>query len=137
MKPTNAFGYADTRAFFLRIYDTAKPALTLWMMMSPEANKVVDASKLPPADAIAKHLTPIVFSQAAVENGTLAESVGPVTFGQALVGFVAAAAAAGAQMQGQIPHAMPAPRVQHTPAPLVVPPPAPKPAPPASAIPAQ
>jgi hypothetical protein len=136
-KPTNAFGYADTRAFFLRIYDTAKPALMLWMMMSPEANKVVDPSKLPPADAIAKHLTPIVCSQAAVENGTLAESVGPVTFGQALIGFVAGATAAGAQMQGQIPHAMPAPRVQHTPAPLVIPPPSPKPAPPASAVPAQ
>ncbi len=107
-KPTGAFGYADTRVLFQRIYETAKPALVLWLAMSPEAGKNVDAGKLPPAEAIAKHLGPVVYSQTAVENGTLSETVGPVTFGQVLLGMLGGGAAAALPfMQDQIQQMVP------------------------------
>ncbi len=99
VKPSEAFGYVDARALFEQIYATAQFPLMVWMMASPEAGKVVDAKKLPPVEVIAKHLGPMVYSQAAVENGTLAESVGPVTFLQVLVGIVGGGAAMYGTMQ--------------------------------------
>ena len=47
-------------------------------------------AKLPPPEAIAKHLSPIVMSQRYEDGGYLTESVGPVTYRQATVGLVGA-----------------------------------------------
>jgi hypothetical protein len=53
----------------------------------PNLSKNVDMAKLPPAQAIAKHLSPIVMSQRYEGDGYVTESVGPVTFREATLGL--------------------------------------------------
>src|SRR5258708_20952123 len=50
--------------------------------------KNVDSAKLPPPEAIAKHLSPIVMSQRYDKEGYVTESLGPVTFREATIGLV-------------------------------------------------
>ncbi len=58
----------------------------------------MDLSKLPDGDAISKHLSPIILSDKSDDQGILLESVGPVTFIQASVGFGAMAGVAAVPM---------------------------------------
>ena len=55
----------------------------------PALGKDVDLAKLPPSEAIAKHLSPIVMSQRYESDGYVTESVGPVTFREATIGIAA------------------------------------------------
>jgi hypothetical protein len=56
----------------------------------PGASDVIDGSKLPETESIAKHLQPIVYSQTRIPEGYLVESSGPITMNQAaLLGAVA------------------------------------------------
>jgi hypothetical protein len=45
----------------------------------------VDPTKLPPAEVITKHLSPIVSSQRYNRDGYVAESIGPITLDQSAV----------------------------------------------------
>ena len=95
-KADQAFAYLDSRVFFERLYSVLKPAAMLGLpMMYPKANDYVELGKLPDAETISKHLTPMVLSQSTDDQGTLMESVGPMTFTQAgfVVGGTVAAAA--------------------------------------------
>jgi hypothetical protein len=56
----------------------------------PALGKTVDLTKLPPPEAIAKHLSPIVMSQRYETDGYVTESVGPVTFREATIGVAGA-----------------------------------------------
>jgi hypothetical protein len=60
----------------------------------PGINDTVDLNKLPPAEIIAKHLSPIAMSQRYDEDGYVAESIGPVTIYQAIAGLGGLASAA-------------------------------------------
>jgi hypothetical protein len=82
--PTSAFGYLDLKTLFERSYGTLRPFLAMSLAFVPDSGKYVDAGKLPGTDAISKHLSPAVYSQAVTADGTLIESVGPLTFNDVL-----------------------------------------------------
>jgi hypothetical protein len=83
-KPTSGFGYLDLKTLVDRSYSTFKPFLTMSIAFSPDSAKYVDAGKLPGTEAISKHLSPAVYSQSVTTDGTLVESVGPLTFNQVI-----------------------------------------------------
>ena len=58
----------------------------------PGASAIIDASKLPETETIAKHLQPIVYNQIRIPEGYLVESSGPITMNQAVFLGVAAGA---------------------------------------------
>jgi hypothetical protein len=62
----------------------------------PAVSDTVDLGRLPPADIITKHLSPIVMSQSYRGDGYVAESVGSVPFYQTVIGAVATGSAAAA-----------------------------------------
>jgi hypothetical protein len=86
----SAFNYLDTRLLFERLDATVRPLLVMSAAIYPALGKKLNASDLPPPDAIAKHLSPIVMSQRYTDGGFLSESVGPITFNQAAIGAAAA-----------------------------------------------
>ncbi len=87
--PTSGFGYIDLRTLFERGYGPLKSLLGVGLAFTSEAGQYLDAGKLPSAETISRHLTPIVYSQAATAQGTLIESTGPVTFNQVLLAATA------------------------------------------------
>ena len=93
--PTSGFGYLDLKTLVERSYSTLRPAIAMAIAFSPDSAKYIDAGKLPGTEAISKHLSPAVYSQSVSADGTLVESVGPLTFNQVAVvaigGTVAAA----------------------------------------------
>lgn len=89
-----AFGYLDFQRLFERVYRMARPFITLSLAFSAEAGAQFDAGKLPPVEAISKHLSATVLAQSRVEGGTLIESVGSLTFPELLLGLGAAGTAA-------------------------------------------
>src|SRR5438067_13938794 len=62
----------------------------------PAVSDTVDLGKLPPADVITKHLSPIVMSQSYRGDGYVAESVGPVPLYQTVIGGITASVMAAA-----------------------------------------
>ena len=87
-KPNVAATFIDAKPLFERTYATLKPlAMFGAAFAGPQVNDYVDLTKLPDAEAISKHLSPIVLSQQSDEEGILLESVGPVTFIQASAGL--------------------------------------------------
>jgi hypothetical protein len=62
----------------------------------PGVADTVDVSKLPPADVIAKHLSPTVMSQSYQGDGYVSESIGSVPLYHALMIAVGGGAAAAA-----------------------------------------
>ena len=102
VKGNAGFGYLDAKALFERAYGTLKPMAALSSLMYPQAGDYVDLRKLPDAEVISKHLSPIVYSQRLEDQGVLVESTGPVTFIQAGAGLgVTAGAAALPMLQKQ------------------------------------
>jgi hypothetical protein len=83
--PTKFFSYVDLAQIYSRIDATVRPFLFMGAMFTPAAN-AVDLSKIPPVEAVTKHLSPIVSSQRYSGNGYVAESVGPVTLNQGAIG---------------------------------------------------
>lgn len=84
----SAFSYVDTRLLFERADAALRPLLLMGAAFSPGLGKNVDPAKLPPPEAIAKHLSPIVMSQRYDKEGYVTESLGPVTFREATIGLV-------------------------------------------------
>jgi hypothetical protein len=82
------FGYVDTTLLYTRLDAALRPMLLMSAAFVPAIRDAVDLSKLPPAEVITKHLSPIVMSQTYAGDGYVTESVGPVTFTQ-LAGGVA------------------------------------------------
>ena len=102
-----AFAYVDPALLYTRIDATLRPLLIMGAAFMPGIADTVDLSKLPPADVITKHLSPIVMSQSYDRDGYVAESVGPVPLSQTILGAVTTGSAAGAiyrrQTQGSMP----------------------------------
>ena len=93
-KPNVAFVFLDSRTFFERFYGVVKPlAMFLPAFIFPQAGDYVDLTKLPPAEAISKHLSPSVLSETSDGQGVLLESVGSFTYGEAAFVAVGAGAA--------------------------------------------
>jgi hypothetical protein len=85
--PTKFFAYADPAGIYSRLDATVRPILIMGAAFVPAANDYVDLSKFPPAEAITRHLSPIVSSQYYSGKGYFAESVGPLTMNQAGIGL--------------------------------------------------
>ena len=88
------FVYVDPALVYARFDTTLRPLLAMGAAFLPAVSDTVDLGKLPPADVITKHLSPIVMSQSYRGDGYVAESVGTVPLYQTVIGAVTAASAA-------------------------------------------
>ncbi len=102
-KPGVSFAYLDAKAVFQRVYnDSTRTAAMISLSFVPGSSDYVEAGKLPSAESVAKHLSPIALSSSQSENGLLFESAGPFTFYQAGAALgVAAASAAAPILEGK------------------------------------
>jgi hypothetical protein len=91
-----AFVYLDPALVYARFDLTLRPLLAMGAAFLPAVSDTVDLGRLPPADIITKHLSPIVMSQSYRGDGYVAESVGSVPFYQTVIGAVATGSAAAA-----------------------------------------
>ncbi len=87
------FHYLDPRLLLERADTALRPLLLLSATIYPALGNKIDAAKLPPIEAITKHLSPIVMSQHYTGNGYLSESIGPIAFREATGGLAVALAA--------------------------------------------
>lgn len=87
---SSAMNYVDTRMLFERADAAVRPLLLMGATFYPALGRNIDLTKLPPPDAIAKHLTPIVMSQRYDGDGYVTDSIGPVTFREATIGLAGA-----------------------------------------------
>jgi hypothetical protein len=85
--PTNFFAYIDTQLLYSRLDASLRPMLLLAAAFIPAISSSVDLNKLPSPEVITKHLSPIVASQRYERDGYVAESVGPITFNQSVIGL--------------------------------------------------
>lgn len=83
----SGFNYVDPGLLLTRADAALRPLLLMSATLSPAFGKKIDVSKLPPAAAITKHLSPIVMSQRYTGDGYVSESIGPVSFHEAALGF--------------------------------------------------
>ena len=81
-----AFTYIDPALLYTRVDATFRPMLFMSAAFLPGISDTVDLNKLPAPEVITKHLSPIVMSQSYDGDGYIAESVGPVTVYQTIVG---------------------------------------------------
>jgi hypothetical protein len=89
-----AFVYVDPALFYARFDVALRPLLSMGAAFLPAVADTVDVSKLPPADVIAKHLSPTVMSQSYQGDGYVAESIGSVPLYHTLMVAIGASAAA-------------------------------------------
>ena len=85
--PTNFFSYVDTALLYARLDAALRPMLLMAAAFMPAMTKSVDLGKLPSPEVITKHLSPIVSSQRYDRDGYVAESIGPVTLDQSVIGL--------------------------------------------------
>jgi hypothetical protein len=85
--PTNFFAYVDMALLYSRLDASLRPMLLMAAAFMPAVGGSVDATKLPSAEIITKHLSPIVSSQRYDRDGYVAESVGPITLDQSAIGL--------------------------------------------------
>jgi hypothetical protein len=106
-----AFVYVDPALVYARFDTTLRPLLAMGAAFLPAVSDTVDLSKLPPAEVITKHLSPIAMSQSYRGDGYVAESVGSVPFYQTVIGAVTTGAAAAViyRQQTQGPISFPTP----------------------------
>ena len=124
--PTNFFAYVDMALLYSRLDASLRPMLLMAAAFMPAVGGSVDATKLPSAEIITKHLSPIVSSQRYDRDGYVAESVGPITLDQSAIGIaILSSLGAGARQMagaavtgwGASPTATPQPTPSPTPTP--------------------
>jgi hypothetical protein len=81
-----AFTYIDPALLYTRVDATLRPMLLMSAAFLPGIADTVDLNKLPATEIITKHLSPIVMSQSYDGDGYIAESAGPITVSQTIVG---------------------------------------------------
>lgn len=106
--PTSGFAYLDLANIVQRTYGTFRPLLAMTIALQPGGNASIDAGKLPSATAIARHLTPLVFSSGETEKGVRLESVGPISVTQLAVALGGTAFSGSASWLGQLVPGAPA-----------------------------
>jgi hypothetical protein len=108
--PTNFFAYIDTVLLYSRLDSSLRPILLMAAAFVPAVANAIDPSKLPPAEVITKHLSPIVSSQRYDGDGYIAESVGPITLDQLGIGIaILSSFGAAARHTGSNPSPSPMP----------------------------
>jgi hypothetical protein len=86
-EPTNYFAYIDVPLLYSRVDATLRPMLFLSAAFLPWVADYVDVKKLPPAEVVTKHLSPVVSSQRYDGDGYVADSVGSITLNQSGAGL--------------------------------------------------
>ena len=71
--------YIDTKTVFERSYATLRPILIFGSAFIPDLDRYVDATILPDAGEISRHLSPIALTRREVSDGMLDESIGSLT----------------------------------------------------------
>jgi hypothetical protein len=84
--PTNFFAYIDIALLYSRLDASLRPMLLMAAAFVPAVASSIDPGKLPAAEIITKHLSPIVSSQRYDGDGYIAESIGPITLDQLGIG---------------------------------------------------
>ena len=85
--PTNFFSYVDTSLLYSRLDASLRPVLLMAAAFMPAIARSVDLAKIPSPEVVTKHLSPIVSSQRYDRDGYVAESLGPITLDQAVIGL--------------------------------------------------
>ncbi len=85
--PTNFFAYIDTALLYSRLDASLRPMLLMAAAFVPAVAASIDPGKIPAAEVITKHLSPIVSSQRYDGDGYIAESIGPITLDQLGIGI--------------------------------------------------
>jgi len=119
--PTNFFAYLDMALLYSRLDAALRPMLLMAAAFMPGVAGSIDASKLPPAEIITKHLSPIVSSQRYDHDGYVAESVGPITLDQSAIGVAILTSLGTARQKAGVWSASPAPTLQSAPSPSPTP----------------
>jgi hypothetical protein len=96
-----AFTYIDPALIYTRVDATLRPMLFMSAAFLPGIADTVDLNKLPAPEIITRHLSPIVMSQSYDGDGYIAESVGPVTVYQTIIGAGGLGGAAAFYYYGQ------------------------------------
>jgi len=111
--PQQAFVYLDPALIYSRFDTSLRPLLAMGAAFLPALSDTIDVSKLPPAEIVARHLSPTVMSQSYRGDGYVAESLGSVPFYQTVLGAVSAGVIAStfghSQEQGASPLSFPTP----------------------------
>jgi hypothetical protein len=79
------FGYVDSKTLVERSYPKLRQIIIFGAAIMPGVSDIIDGSKLPETETIAKHLQPIVYAQTRIPEGYLVESSGPITMNQAFL----------------------------------------------------
>ncbi len=102
--PTNFFAYIDTVLLYSQLDASLRPMLLMAGAFVPAVANSIDPGKLPAAEVITKHLSPIVSSQRYDGDGYTAESIGPITLDQLGIGVaILSSFGAAAQHTGSSP----------------------------------
>lgn len=88
--PEQMFVYLDLARLYSRFDATVRPLLQMSAAFMPGLTEHMDPGKLPKAEIITRHLSPVIASQSYVDGGYRSESIGTITIGQS-VGVAAAA----------------------------------------------
>jgi hypothetical protein len=86
-----SFVYLDPARVYARFDASLRPLLAMGAAFLPALSDTVDVNKLPPAEVVARHLSPTVMSQSYRGDGYVAESVGSVPLYQTVIGAMGAA----------------------------------------------
>lgn len=79
------FGYVDSKMLFERGFPQLRQLVIFSAALMPGASDVIDPSKLPETETIARHLQPITYAQTRLADGYYIESTGPITMNQAII----------------------------------------------------
>lgn len=115
-----SFTYLDAALLYQRLDAALRPMLVMAAAFMPGIADTVDLGKLPPAEAITKHLGPLVVSQGYYGDGYVTESVGPLSIYQVALGVAGASGVGAAFYHKQMKAGAEAPRTPAA-APLAIP----------------
>lgn len=79
------FGYVDSKKLFEGAFPMLRQVAVFGAAVMPGVSEIIDSSKIPETETIARHLSPIVYSQTRLPDGYLVESSGPITMNQAII----------------------------------------------------
>jgi hypothetical protein len=85
--PTIFFAYVDSALLYSRLDASLRPMLLMASAFIPALTRSVDLGRIPSPEVITKHLSPIVSSQRYDRDGYVAESIGPITLDQSVIGL--------------------------------------------------
>jgi hypothetical protein len=91
-QPSSVRFYLDANTLFERGYGSIRPMLVFGAALVPNLADFIDPNALPETSEVCKHLTPILMCRRELPDGTLDDSVGPLTAFEASALGVGAAA---------------------------------------------